>query len=901
MKTSLLITLLLFFFSLSDIIHCQTFVHPGILHTQEDIDRMVQKVNAGESPWIEGWNKLTSNSHAQASYSPNPQEEVCCGGNGCADLGGESFMPLANDCAAAYQCALRYRISGETAYAEKAIQIMNAWSSTFIRFTGDSNMKLRAGLYGYQFAAAAELMREYSGWSTSDFNRFKTMLLDKFYTPHTRDFLDRHNNTCFDHYWANWDLANMASCLAIAILCDDQAKFDHAVEYFKSGSGTGQIDRLCNYLYDGDPVLGQCQESGRDQGHATLCISLVGAYCQIAYNQGEDLFAYKDNKVLALCEYTAKYNLGQSVPFTEYTNCENNRMTEISSDARGTVRPAWELIYNHYVNIKGLNAPFSQQWASDVRPEGGGGDYGSTSGGFDQLGFGTLTYTVASSACSPTAITPYLSVDNGSWQQTANVSIDAGASVKFGPQPSSGGTWSWSGCGTSGSSREQTVSPTNSCSAVATYTNGCGTSSTQTFNISVGGSCDPTSITPYLSVDNGSWQQTNNVTIDEGSTVKFGPQPSSGGSWSWDGCGTSGSAREQSVSPSSSCGAVATYTNDCGAESSETFNITVNGSCDPTAIIPVLQVNGGNWQETSSVTVDAGATIVFGPKPETGGTWSWSGCGTTGSSREQTITATSSCVAQATFTNDCGAQTTQNFDISVNNNIEVGQTYVLSVKHSGQCLDVASGSTSAGANLLQWPYLGGENQQWELIDAGNGYYSLKSVLSGLYLDVANNSTADGANISQWNPNSGQNQQFNLNNEGEGYYSIVMLHSGKCVEVENGSSSNGANVQQSGCDDDDNQLWIFELASLKSAGEGLTKENIPFINEMVFPNPVDDELYINALAGSEIKVFDLMGKMVMSDHIRESNQVFNINYLKTGVYYIQITDKISRSIIKMIKN
>lgn len=27
-----------------------------------------------------------------------------------------------------------------------------------------------------------------------------------------------------------------------------------------------------------------------------------------------------------------------------------------------------------------------------VAPEGGGGDYGTTTGGFDQLGFGTLMY-----------------------------------------------------------------------------------------------------------------------------------------------------------------------------------------------------------------------------------------------------------------------------------------------------------------------------------------------------------------------------------------------------------------------------------------------------------------------------------------------------------------------------
>jgi hypothetical protein len=178
------------------------------------------------------------------------------------------------------------------------------------------------------------------------------------------------------------------------VLCDDTVLFNEAVNYFKSGNGTGQIDRLCNNLYEGNPVLGQGQESGRDQGHATLCISLVGAFCQIAYNQGVDLFAYKNNKVLALCEYTAKYNLGYDVPWTNYTNCEKNEMTAISSSSRGTIRPSWELIYNHYARIKRLNAPWSKLFADSLRPEGGGGHYGGNSGGFDQLGFGTLTYTV---------------------------------------------------------------------------------------------------------------------------------------------------------------------------------------------------------------------------------------------------------------------------------------------------------------------------------------------------------------------------------------------------------------------------------------------------------------------------------------------------------------------------
>ncbi|KQW43626.1 MULTISPECIES: glycoside hydrolase family 5 protein [unclassified Roseateles] len=90
-------------------------------------------------------------------------------------------------------------------------------------------------------------------------------------------------------------------------------------------------------------------------------------------------------------------------------------------------------------------------------------------------------------ACTPTAITPYISA-NGSWTQTSSASVTAGNSAILGPQPVTGGSWGWSGCGTSGSAREQTITPAASCTATATYTNSCGAKSTQAFMITVPGS-----------------------------------------------------------------------------------------------------------------------------------------------------------------------------------------------------------------------------------------------------------------------------------------------------------------------------------------------------------------------------------------------------------------------------
>ena len=364
------------------------FVHPGGMHTEADFARMRAKVAAGAEPWLSGWEMLTNNSHAQLTYTPNPQTNIYRGYDGTHS---ENYGILYNDIAAAYQCALRYQVSSDPNYANKAVQIMNAWSGTLTNISGTSDKYLAAGIYGYEFANVGEMMSRYGGWSDTDKTAFQTMMLNVFY-PMNHDFLLNHNGACISHYWANWDLCNMASIISIGVLCDDKTLFDEAVNYFKAGAGNGSISNAVYYIHpDGS---GQWQESGRDQGHATLGMALMGPLCQVAWNQGVDLYGYASNRFLAGCEYVAKYNLGNSVPYVTYNNCDNVDQTVISTNGRGTLRPCWEMLYNHYVNVMGMSAPWTEAFAAAVRPEGGGGNYGPNSGGYDQLGFGTLTYTL---------------------------------------------------------------------------------------------------------------------------------------------------------------------------------------------------------------------------------------------------------------------------------------------------------------------------------------------------------------------------------------------------------------------------------------------------------------------------------------------------------------------------
>ena len=359
------------------------FVHPGLLHTAADFERMRTKVALGAQPWTMGFNALTSNGYSQLGTAPRPLATVIRGG------AGQNFNQMVIDIQRAYQMAIRWKVTGDTRYADQTVVFLNAWSSTMTVLTGNADRFLAAGIYGYQWANVAEIMQTYPGWAAADVAQFKNWLLTIYY-PMSHDFLVNHNGAAITNYWANWDLCNMADIEAIGVLCDRQDLYNEALNYFYYGGGNGAIDKAVYFIHPGN--LGQWQESGRDQGHCTLGPSLMGPICQTAWNQGLDLFSYGNNRFLAGAEYVAKYNLFYDVPYEPYEwgNGQSGAWSQqpvVSNASRGNGRGAWELIYNHYVNRAGFAAKYSLQRVLALQPEGG-------SGNGDELGFGTLTYSL---------------------------------------------------------------------------------------------------------------------------------------------------------------------------------------------------------------------------------------------------------------------------------------------------------------------------------------------------------------------------------------------------------------------------------------------------------------------------------------------------------------------------
>lgn len=368
------------------------FDHPGILYTQSSIEYMKYAVENKISPNYDTWLELLNSPLSNTDWSPRAVETIVRGGNG------DNVSRLYIDVARAYQCALIWKISGDTAHGQTACRILNSWSATLKTVTGNADRYLASGLFGYQLANVSELMREHPDFKVE---QMQNMLLNVFYYPLNERFLvgnqygADHNDAYISNYWANWDLCNMASSMAIGIFCERQDIYNKSVKYYQSGLGNGSLYNAIPYVYDDGTA--QWQESGRDQGHTNLGLGLMACICEMAWSQGDDLYGMSDNRLFKAAEYIAKYNNGNNVIFSEYewgsgTKGDIMHHYVISPSGRGETRPIWSMIYNHYSGRMGLSAPNIAKRLEAV----GYKEYGTVSGGhattYDQPGWGSLTY-----------------------------------------------------------------------------------------------------------------------------------------------------------------------------------------------------------------------------------------------------------------------------------------------------------------------------------------------------------------------------------------------------------------------------------------------------------------------------------------------------------------------------
>ncbi len=339
------------------------FVHPGLLHSRAELDFVKQKLADGEELRVVAWEQLKLGRFesrrrqrgpvaASLDYSPTPQADVVRGASNNPDIGSSEFS---NDSIAAYAHALQWYMTDERPHANKSIEILNAWSQKLNSVSGH-DARLLVGMAGMGYCNAAELIRHTdAGWLIEDQTRFETMLREKFYTV-IQDFYPSANG--------NWDASMIQTMLAMGIFLNDRAMFDRAVNYYQTGEGNGAIR-----MYFND--FGECQESGRDQAHTQMGMGFLSCACEMAWKQGVDLYSAADNRLALGFEYTAKYNLGEEVPYEPYRSFEGRyHYRTLSSNARGRFAPIYDRLVHHFHDRRGLEMPFSRQVADQRRPDG---------------------------------------------------------------------------------------------------------------------------------------------------------------------------------------------------------------------------------------------------------------------------------------------------------------------------------------------------------------------------------------------------------------------------------------------------------------------------------------------------------------------------------------------------
>ena len=633
------------------------FVHPGGLHTQEDFDRIKDLLAKGDPTITAAVKVLTQAAYAQSTAGTSPVQTIVRGGGK-----GENYINAARGATIAYQNALVWKITGNKANASHAINVLMQWANTTKGIGGDSNYALAAGLYGYQFAQAAELLRDYEGWAPERFEQFRQWMLQVWY-PSAMGFLRGRNGTWENvgkwwqapgHYWSNWGLCNALCVMSIGVLCDDVFIYNQGLSYMKYDQvGTFTDPRTANpILNDGltefmgnlvvtvtnTPAnlkassygtIGQMQESGRDIGHATMAAGLAIDIAHMAWNQGDDLFSFMDNRLAAGIEFVAAQTQNiEGLPWTNYKYGSggiyytDNRCWTMTGPALGNqIRPYWGTVIGHYQGVLGKDMPYSEMaYANLIKNGPDGGGQGSTSGGYDHLGYSVLMNYRDHKATAeevPTLLAPKMVVGNdtlshnelgglvNTFKTNNNTGVAKGTVIQLLPQLRDGsedsGQWQWN---TGETTRNLTVTANESYVYRVCYTNKHGVKSYLCFSIAVQGDCEPTPV--EVSATYNGVTATDSITIfyDDAITLKAASKDGFG-SFAWSTGATSSNITVKNLRRDTLF--TVAFKNQGGAISYDTIRVHLK------YFRPQMAVNGKVKVDTVQCLCQPGDKVAFAP------------------------------------------------------------------------------------------------------------------------------------------------------------------------------------------------------------------------------------------------------------------------------------------------
>ena len=306
--------------------HAQ-LVHPGGWHTQADLDAIRANVKAQAEPWITGWN-AAKDQGPDTTYKADVSRVIT------------ARPALSRQGHATYLLAMKWVATGDQAYADTAIAVINEWVETVEALNIDSPTLTLSTSGGFMAQAAEVLAHGFdgqAGWEPAKIKAAQKWFKNKIYDTWTNAGNMRS---------ANWGTSCVGGNMSMAVFCDNQEMLDEQVQAYKHGyiHTTDGCAGVAQYIFS---PTGQAFESGRDQAHVQGGIGHLVEAALTAWNQGIDLVSYEDDRLVAGVEYHAKYNAGHDdVPWTSdiYNPC-NVRLLggtdKISDSKRGFISPMY--------------------------------------------------------------------------------------------------------------------------------------------------------------------------------------------------------------------------------------------------------------------------------------------------------------------------------------------------------------------------------------------------------------------------------------------------------------------------------------------------------------------------------------------------------------------------------
>ncbi|MCX4532523.1 alginate lyase family protein [Streptomyces sp. NBC_00841] len=341
-----------------------SFTHPGVLVSRPQLDFVRAKVQAGAQPWKSAYDQMLASKYASLTRTAKPRAIVECGSYshpnyGCTDE--------REDAIAAYTLALAWYITQDSRYAQKSIEIMDAWSAVIQDHT-NSNAPLQTGWAGSSWPRAAEIIKyTYSSWPNSA--RFGTMLRN-VYLPKV---INGSNSN------GNWELSMTEAAIGIAVFLEDRTAYDKAVSTFRGrvpayiylvsdgalpktapGSGLDTRDEIITYWQGQSTFMdGLSQETCRDLTHAGYGLSAISHIAETGRIQGQDLYPEIADRLCHALGLHAKYLLGAAVP----SSLCGGSLTD-------SLGPITEVGFNALHNRMGIAMTNTQTLTEQQRPAG---------------------------------------------------------------------------------------------------------------------------------------------------------------------------------------------------------------------------------------------------------------------------------------------------------------------------------------------------------------------------------------------------------------------------------------------------------------------------------------------------------------------------------------------------